>query len=280
MTMNGKLQTVDSSLAWANSELLSTGISSARLDSLILLEDVMGKDRAHILAHPELHLSSAQQTRLERLVKQRREHIPLAYLRGKVMFYGRAFYVNRYTLIPRPESEDFISLLKTYCCDDDYTLKVADIGTGSGCLGITVALELQNCKVDLCDIDQRALEVAKRNARHFDISTVRYFKEDLLSSASHREYDIVLANLPYVPDGYKVNLDATFEPKRALFAGADGLDDYRPFWQQLKDFEIRPRYVLTESLPSLQHEELVAMAHDAGYEHRETCGFVQLFASA
>lgn len=276
MTTNDQPHTAGPLLALITSELAKAGIPTARLDTLILMEDVLDKDRAYILTHPELQISKAQRTTLENLVKQRREHVPLAYLRAKVMFYGRTFYVNRDTLIPRPESENIISLLKMLFDGESNTVTIADIGTGSGCLGLTAALEIRDCRADLYDIDSDALAIAKKNAEQFDV-TARYFKEDLLSQAFTRRYDAVLANLPYVPDNYSINRDATFEPRLALFAGPDGLEKYRTFWQQLARFEIQPKYILTESLPELQHVKLTALASNAGYILEEVRDFIQLF---
>jgi release factor glutamine methyltransferase len=269
-------EAVGTALNRVTKELAAADIVTARLDAHILLEDILGKDRAHLLAHPEVVLTATQQKELDHLVLQRKKHIPLAYLRGKVMFYGRTFYVNQDVLIPRPETEDIITLLKKYC-EDNGNSKIADIGTGSGCIGLTAALELSGSTIDLYDIDAKALLVAKSNAHKLGISKVRYFQEDLLSRAGNRGYDIVVANLPYVPNDYGINKDATFEPKLALFAGPDGLTDYRLFWSQLRGAATKPAYVLTESLPS-QHQQVVKLAGQAGYKPRESNDFVQCFA--
>jgi release factor glutamine methyltransferase len=276
MTTNDNCLTIGDFLTWATTSLAKADIPTARLDSLILLEDIVGESRAHLLAHLELPLSKNQKETLEKLVEQRTRHIPLAYLRGRVMFYGRSFYVNQSTLIPRPESEDTITILKERLPIGSKFL-IADIGTGSGCLGLTAALELRNCRVDLYDIDSNALEVARKNAQHLGVQA-RYFEEDLLSRAKHRRYDALVANLPYVPDDYIINVDATFEPKIALFAGTDGLDMYRSFWEQVIEFTTKPMYILTESLPDTQHRQLISLADRAGYTLRESRDFIQLFS--
>lgn len=273
--MHASNHSVEASLAWATNELKEVGIITARLDSLILLEDILSRVRAHLLAHPELELSQSQSSRLHKLIERRRCRIPLAYLRNKVMFYDRTFYVNHNTLVPRPESEDMISLLKK-TFNNDQAVTIADVGTGSGCLGITAALELKNCVIDLYDISALALAVAKKNALQYGIKA-QYFQEDLLSKASSRNYNAILANLPYVPQNYDINQDATFEPKQALFAGKDGLDEYRTFWHQLSKFSFPPPCVLTESMPDLQHKEVGLLALGAGYELADTLGFIQLY---
>jgi release factor glutamine methyltransferase len=269
--------TVGIFLAWAIKSLSETNIPTARLDSLILMEDVLGQDRAHLLTYPELLVNSTQVHRLEKLIKLRQQHIPLAYIRSTVMFYRRSFYVTRDTLIPRPESEDMITLLKS-CLQNNNELAIADIGTGSGCLGLTAALEIESRLVDLYDIDAKALAVARANAKSLEVSAVHFFHENLLSRALHRRYDVILANLPYVPVDFPINQDAKFEPKLALFAGADGLDDYRAFWDQIEKFASKPQYVLTESQPGEQHRSLVALAEKVGYKSKEELGFIQLFS--
>lgn len=276
MATNNNHSTVEEFLSWSTGVLTKANILTARLDSLILLEDALDIDRAHLLAHPELNLSSSQLRTLETLVEQRKHHIPLAYLRGKVLFYGHSFYVNQGTLIPRPESEDIITLLIEHYSANKNETTVADIGTGSGCLGLTAALEVPNCRVDLYDIDSKALSTARRNARYLKIPA-SFFKEDLLLKARHRKYDVILANLPYVPSNYNVSLDVTFEPRLALFAGTDGLDLYHSFWRQLGDFITKPTCVITESFPETQHEQLILLADNAGYTLLETRGFIQLF---
>jgi release factor glutamine methyltransferase len=277
MSTNNNTSTVGDFLLWATTSLTKAGISSARLDSLILLEDTLDLNRAQLLAHPEYAISTEQRQKLYKLIERRRRHIPLAYLRGSVFFYGRVFHVTHNTLVPRPETEEMITLLKTLFQDSD-TLSIADIGTGSGSIGLTAAIELPGSNVDCYDIDAKALAVAKENALSLGISA-HFYKEDLLEHASERRYDVVLANLPYVADNYEINEDAKFEPRIALFAGPDGLRDYRTFWSQLKAFKHRPKYVLTESEPTTQHEPLVELARETGYKLSETHGFIQLFSA-
>src|SRR5256885_12647046 len=132
--------------------LQQAGIESARLDMLILLEDELRQDRAVLLAHPEREIPAPIFARLYKKRTQREGHIPLAYIRGKAPFYGRNFVVNEHTLVPRPETEIMIVLLKKLAAGlvpGTRPLRIADIGTGSGILGITACLELPGSSVDL-----------------------------------------------------------------------------------------------------------------------------------
>jgi release factor glutamine methyltransferase len=258
----------------SESKLKSAGISSARLDILILLEDNLHKDRSWILAHPEHRLSNLQARRLERKVARRSAHIPLAYIRGHAEFFGRSFKINRHVLQPRMETETMIGLLKKLGLPNQAA--IADIGTGSGCLGITAALEIPGSIVDLYDISAGALSVAKHNV-HFHELHLHARKMNLLSRPL-RPYDAIITSLPYVPDNWRINEAAMAEPKIAIFGGQDGLEVYRKLFAQLQRFTWKPGFVLTESLPP-QHEKLAAIAAGYGFKLYKSDDFIQVFRS-
>lgn len=262
--------TVGDFLARATIELANADIATARLDCLVLLEDALGLDRATLLAHPERSLSAAQATALDKKCTQRKNHVPLAYIRHKAYFYGRTFYVNQRVLVPRPESEAMIDLLKA--CQLPPQPLIADIGTGSGCLGITTVLEIPHARLHAYDIDEGALAIAKQNARTHKVHA-QFYHGNLLATHGG-PYDAILANLPYVPENYPINKAAGHEPQLALFAGDDGLDLYRIFWKQVA--ALQPMYVITESLTE-QHAPLRALAEQAHYVQREHNGLAQLF---
>jgi release factor glutamine methyltransferase len=270
-------------LKQANQELQTAGIGTARLDSLVLLEDGTGKDRAWLLARPGFELLPAQVIRLRKLLTRRAAHEPLAYIRGKTEFYGREFVLTQAVLEPRPESEAMIGLLKTLDQkgllkpNDRQKLKIADVGTGSGALGITAALELSKALVELIDIDPEALKVAKTNVDKFTLN-ISLIKSDLLEQSS-QDYDVLLCNLPYVPDSYHINQAATHEPSVAIFGGPDGLDLYRRLFKQVAKLPQQPLYILTEALPP-QHASLEQLANKSGYKLKQTDDFVQVFENS
>ena len=273
---------VKSFLDRASKQLEAADIGSAKLDVLILLEDNLRKDRAWLLAHPEAEITPFQQKTLNKQIVRRAHHEPLAYIRGFTDFYGRRFKVNHRVLEPRPESETMIDLLKQIAERLQVTgyrkkdIKVADVGTGSGALGITAALELHNHNVDLFDIDASALAVAKHNCALHELH-LRAVKRDLLRN-SHKAYDVILANLPYVPDSWKINKAAAMEPRIAIFGGKDGLDVYRRFFEQLTHFAWQPKYILTECLPP-QHAKLAQIAKSADFKELQSQDFIQVFGS-
>jgi release factor glutamine methyltransferase len=258
-------------LAGATRKLDSTGISTARLDCLVLLEDETGKDRGWLLAHPEFILQRSEIKNLSTKVAQRALHVPLAYIRGKAEFYGREFAVSEHTLVPRPETETMIELLIGLNTRPD--THILDVGTGSGCIAVTAALELPGSIVFACDIDAECLRIARQNTKRLK-AKISFFESNLLERAEPA--DILLCNLPYVPDNFQINTAATHEPYHALFGGPDGLDLYRTLFQQIVSNAWKPRHILTESLPP-QHEALKAIAKAAGYHLTKTDDFIQLF---
>ena len=148
------------------------------------------------------------------------------------------------------------------------------MGTGSGALGITAVLELRNPEVDLYDIDASALAVARHNATLHELH-LHCYKRDLLNRPV-RPYNVILANLPYVPDRWKINKAAAMEPRIAIFGGKDGLDVYRRLFDQLIKLPWKPKYIFTESLPP-QHQKLAKIAKNADYKLLESRDFIQLF---
>lgn len=252
--------------------LEKAGISTARLDALVLLEDALNKNRTHLLAHPEFVMTDEQVSVLSTQIKRRAQHEPLAYIRGKTEFYGRDFIITSAVLEPRPESETIIELLKTLPLSNNQ--RIADIGTGSGALGITAALELPTNTVDLIEIDDAAIEVAKMNVV-LHTTKLNVIKSDLLTG-SQRAYGVLLCNLPYVPDNFTINQAAMNEPKIAIFGGEDGLDLYRRLFDQLQVLDLKPTYILTESLPT-QHTKLAQVAYDAGFRLQTDEDFIQVF---
>jgi release factor glutamine methyltransferase len=265
--------TVGVALKYGEKELSLSDVPSSRLDTLILLEDLLGRERSWLLAHTEAELSAAQAASFKRKIDRRKKHEPLSYIRGFNEFYGRNFKVNKRVLVPRPESETIIDLLKT-AFPSASGLMIADVGTGSGCLGITAGLELPGSKVDLYDIDSSALAVAKHNA-HIHELHVQAHKRDLLNRPS-RSYNVILANLPYVPDGWEINASAMKEPRLALSGGKDGLDLYRRLFKQLQILGWWPLHAFTEAMPS-QHKELAVVAKAHGFYLETEQDYIQVF---
>ncbi len=268
-------------LQQSQKKLTAAGIVSARLDCLILLEDVLGIDRAAILAHPETEITAPQIDTLNKKITQRAKHVPLAYIRGRVSFFGRDFAINQHVLVPRPETETMIEMLKKITSHES-RVTILDIGTGSGAIAVTAKLELPKADVVATDIDPACLKIARQNAKqlHADIT---FLQGDLLEPLRNPNLvtsdSIIMANLPYVPERYSINQAAEHEPKHAIFGGKDGLNLYRKLWEQIATLPQKPDYIFAESLLS-QHENLELLARTAGYVLHQAEGLIQVFKSA
>ncbi len=278
MKNNSKPTNVLDALAAGQKQLIDGGISSARLDSQLLLANVVGQSKAWLLSHPEYALTSRQRQHFEQLVSKRAKNIPVAYLLGYKEFYGRKFITTPDVLVPRPETEQLVEQILALGSNND-TLRVLDIGTGSGAIAVTLACERPNWQIYASDTSYSALEVVKANAKeHHVLDKISLIEQDLLLSDSQR-YDIIAANLPYVPNHLRDKPDIAHEPDAALFAGADGLDLYRDLFSQLV-FRTRQGnpvdIVVIESLTS-QHAELTQIASLAEYELLKTVDLIQVF---
>jgi len=259
--------------------LNESGIGTARLDALILLEDILNQNRAWVLAHPETVLQTKTLRTLEKQIEKRKKHIPIAQILGKTEFYGRIYIINEHVLEPRPESETMIDLLKqilgTRIQEKGY--RIIDVGTGSGALAVTAKLELPQSEVAGIDIDLKCLVVAKKNATKLN-ADVTFYKGDLLEPVYSLNPlpCILLCNLPYVPETYEINQAAMNEPRLAIFGGEDGLDVYKRLFEQISDSETKPVYLCCESLP-FQHQTLELVAQKSGYKQLKAADLIQIF---
>ena len=268
--------TITEWLRQSQSEFSNASIETARLDSLVLLSDELGHDKAWVLAHSEYCIQGSVLKKLNTKIAQRSKHIPLAYIRGKCEFYGREFMVDKHVLVPRPESESMIDLLKRVVGPESRTT-IIDVGTGSGCLAITAKLELPNRTVVALDISHECLRVAKQNATKL-VADITFLESDLLNSMQDSRFkiqdSILLANLPYVPNDYPINNAATHEPTLALFGDSDGLELFRKLFSEAK--ELGARCIVTESLTE-QHAQLAQIARNNSFRLTASDGLAQLF---
>lgn len=197
-----------------------------RLDAEVLLGFAMQKNRAWLFSHDDESLSLSEEEAYNNFVKRRKSSEPVAYITGQKEFYGRNFIVTPDVLIPRPDSELFISLLKEIL-DSQAEVSIADIGTGSGCLTITTSLEFPRSTVIGIDPSQKALDIAQQNANRFN-ARVRFQQSSLLESVDDKSLDIILSNLPYLTEvdlrDSETASDLAFEPRSALLASDDGLE--------------------------------------------------------
>jgi release factor glutamine methyltransferase len=200
-------------------------------DATVLLMHALGIDRAGLLARPERPVSRDQQASLQRLLERRLTFEPIQYILGTQEFFGLALRVTPAVLIPRPETELLVEAV-LYQLPEDAPLQIADIGTGSGAIAITLAQHLPQACVTALDLSPAALAVARENAATCSLEDYIVFREsDLLAAvADEPPFDAIVSNPPYIPvsDGPTLHPQVRdHEPAQALFAGPDGLDIYR-----------------------------------------------------
>lgn len=253
-------------------KLSDASIESSRLDCLLLLEHVLTKNRAWLLANGEFKLTKKQLADLEVLLNNRIDRVPIAYLVGNKEFYGYSFIVTPDVLIPRPESESFLELLTKFASKKDSRL--LDVGTGSGALAISAKLLIPELEVYACDISEEALKVAKNNAKILGAKI--NFKISNLLSAYDIKFDYIFANLPYVPLGHKVSPEVHKEPEIAVFADSKGLDLIFRLADQANNKLRKSGYIFIESLVG-QQDEICDYYQKAGFKFYEKAGFVQVF---
>ena len=257
--------------AWlrdAADQLAEADIPSARLDAEIILAHTIRKSRTWIHAHGDEKLTQRFIDIANARLDLRLDRTPIAYIIGHKEFYSRSFKVTPSVLIPRPESESIITLLKKHIPAN--ARRLIDVGTGSGCLGITAKLELPELNVTLVDISRHALKVAENNADtlHADVTLIQ---SNLLAQAPGM-FDIVIANLPYVDKAWERSPETNKEPELALFANDSGLALIEQLLLQLPESLNPSALILLEADPT-QHEAIITHATKLGLKHVETEGY-------
>lgn len=206
-------------LTMAREALAEAGVTAPKLEAELLAAHGLGVDRPFVLTHPEDAVPSG----LKALLDRRLTGEPLAYILGWREFYGRRFKVGPGVLIPRQETETLIEVGATRLADGG---SVLDLGTGSGCLAVTLALEAPRCIVTAVDISEEALAIARSNATRLRAS-VKFVFSDMFAGLGADRFDLIVSNPPYVALGEELPREVgEFEPKEALFAGATGLEFY------------------------------------------------------
>jgi release factor glutamine methyltransferase len=202
--------------------------AETRQDVRLLVSEAVGRPVSWVLAHPEAALSASQTQWLEGALDRYREGEALPYLLGWWEFYGRRFQVDPAVLIPRPETESLVDRVLGYLRLHPDRHAVVDVGTGSGCIAVSLAAEIPRCRVLAIDISGEALRLARGNARAYRVENqVSLLQGDLLA-ATHDTWDVIVANLPYIPSRRLPQLKtASREPRLALDGGDDGLRTLR-----------------------------------------------------
>jgi release factor glutamine methyltransferase len=240
-----------------------------QLDAQVALAHVLGLTRTWILAHPDSPADPGQADRYEQLLRRLEQGEPLPYVLGHQEFFGLDFDLSPDVLIPRPETELLVRNALDWMAAAPDRRTIADVGTGSGCIAISIAVHVPTARVLATDISAPALAVARANARKFAVSDrIRFVECDLLPPhtlglTSDEHMDLICANLPYIPTARLRSLPVFGrEPSLALDGGMDGLDPFRRF------FSIAPEWMVSGGLMLLEIEArsgpaVLSLAYDA-----------------
>lgn len=273
------MYTIQDWLAEATSQLVFADIPSARLDAELILSHTVRKPRTWLHGHGDDALDPRHIEIANARLDLRLDRVPVAYIIGHKEFYGHAFKVTTATLVPRPESEDLIQLLdealpKNASLLKERPLRLVDVGTGSGILGITAKLEHPELDVTLIDTSRHALKVAEENAEQLH-APVTLTRSDLLGSYSFTA-DIIIANLPYVDPEWERSPETEHEPATALFAANNGLSLIFDLLPQTKQKLALGGKLILEAGPE-QHKAIIKEAAKYGLIHVSTLGYGLLF---
>jgi release factor glutamine methyltransferase len=204
-------------------------IANPQLDSEILLSNSIKRDKKHIILNPKEILNSEQLGKFKSLIERRKKGEPVAYLINKKEFWKDEFFVNKDVLIPRPDSELIIEqVLKIYSKDDQ--LQVLDIGTGSGCILLSILKERSNFYGTGIDISKKSINVSKFNTKQLNLTNRVKFFHSSVDNFNNGKYDIIVSNPPYIEQLSLKYLEkdvVNFEPKLALSGGFDGFSKIR-----------------------------------------------------
>jgi release factor glutamine methyltransferase len=214
-------------LTFGKKELKNTS-ATPLLDTQIICEYCLSVPTEYLMTHEHITVQNISEEEIKLMIQQRKKGMPIAYLIKQKDFFHQTFYVDNNVLIPRPETEELIEYVLGYFPHTPF--KVLDLGTGSGCIAITLKKERPQFQVSASDISLKALNIAKKNAKTLQ-QEIHLIQSDLLFNIKE-SFDLIIANLPYVENKAK-DPSIFYEPNIALYSGADGLDHYRTLSQQI-----------------------------------------------
>lgn len=229
-------------------------------ETQVLLAYVLGKSKEWLIAHPDELLTQQQEDQLSELTNRLLAGEPLPYLTGIQAFYGLDFEVNPAVLIPRPETELLVEEAIQWLVEHPTRKSFIDVGTGSGAIAVTLADQVPDLKITAVDVSEEALEIAKRNAQKFSVDArIHFLKSDLFETVKDH-YDLIAANLPYIPTGTLNSLPALrYEPHYALDGGADGLACIQRFVDQAPLY-IKPGGLILMEIEASQGDAVTLLA--------------------
>jgi len=266
--LQSRNQSAKDALRHAVLELQRAHIETASMDARILLQYVLGVTREQLLLNIENELTTAQAIMFNAIIERRVQRQPVSQLTGKREFWGMCFRVTEHTLDPRPDSETLVEAILARVHTREAALQVLDLGTGTGCLLLTVLSEYPNATGTGVDMCKNALAVAQENARTLGMEQRTAFVLSCWGEAVEGSYDIVISNPPYIPSSVIFGLApevAQWEPRLALDGGTDGMDCYRAIIPQLKRL-LKPTGLAVFEIGIGQARELEALVQSHGLQ--------------
>ena len=258
------LLTIQEYLDETKSKFENSGIKSARLDSLILLEYVCEKPRSWLLAHQDHQIPATEAKRLQALLKRRMLREPIAYIVGHSDFFGLELNVSNSTLIPRPETEDLVVAVMS---ESPVEAKLLEIGTGSGAIALAVRTNRPDIRIVASDFSAKVIEIAQANAAKHSIDDIVFRISNLMDDIDGL-YDVIVANLPYLDfNTFNHQHEISYEPKTALYSADAGLSHYKKLIKQIsiKEQLIDGGKIIIELEPN-QRDGLIQFANGFGFK--------------
>jgi len=216
---------LENTIKEASKKLKNNKIISHLLDAQIILADIMGFTRESLIINDKVNISEDIIKKYNIAIKRRINNEPVAYITGKKEFWSQEFFTNRATLVPRPETE--LLIYKIVDIFKNKRINILDIGTGTGCILLSLLKELYNSRGTGIDISSEAIKIAKANSKNLNLVNRAKFKNFGIDQYNQRGYDLIVSNPPYIPSKDIRKLSKSiinFEPKEALDGGSDGLD--------------------------------------------------------
>lgn len=255
-----------------------------RLEAEVLLAEALNKPRSYLFAHPDETVNEGSERGFAQFLERRLQQEPIAYILGRREFYGRSFFVNEATLIPRPETELLVSIVLETFPDQKNVIQLADLGTGSGAIALALALERPIWKISATDVSESALELARKNAHTLGVNNVSFYQGSWCTPLPIKTFDVIVSNPPYLSEGeweiYRTGL--SYEPKTAFVADKNGLADIETIAHMARDYLKPDGHLILEHgysqasdvqtiLADLGYTAVVTLKDIAGKD-RVTCG--------
>lgn len=239
----------------------------------ILSEKYLGLTRLAIALDPKKEIDNKAVVKFDEVIKRLKLYEPIQYIIEEAEFYGLAFTVNKETLIPRPETEELVSwVLENLEEEKNSNLEILDIGTGSGCIAVSLAKHLPEAKISALDFSKKALNVAKMNAERNEVE-VDFFCSDILKAQNlPKKYDIIVSNPPYVRELEKEYMEQNvlnFEPNSALYVSdSDPLIFYRAIASLAQQY-LKPNGQILFEINEFLAEEMLTLMESEGFQRLE-----------